>query len=159
MGRLFGTDGIRGVAGEAPLDRDDIYRIGYCLAGYLRATHERPRLLIGRDTRISGPWIEGLLRHAIEDAGGTAELCGVLSTPAVSLLTQKASAQAGIMISASHNPYQDNGIKVFCAQGTKFTDAVEEDLEDRILACGLSAPERFSPHPDSAAYHLMISSA
>jgi phosphoglucosamine mutase len=156
MGRLFGTDGIRGLAGEAPLDKDDIYRIGYCLAGYLRTTHERPRLLIGRDTRISGPWIEGLLRHAIEDAGGIAELCGVLSTPAVSLLTQKAGAQAGIMISASHNPYQDNGIKVFCAQGTKFTDAVEEDLEDRILACGLSAPGRFSPDPDSAAYHLMI---
>ncbi len=156
MGMLFGTDGIRGVAGEAPLDRDDVYRIGYCLAGYLRSTHAKPLLLIGRDTRVSGPWIEGLLRHAIEDAGGSAELCGVVSTPAVSLLTQKAGAQAGIMISASHNPYQDNGIKVFCSQGIKFNDAVEEALEKQILACSLTAPNGFSLDPHSVKYDLSV---
>jgi phosphoglucosamine mutase len=157
MGGLFGTDGIRGVAGEPPLDRDDVYRIGYCLTGYLRSTHERPRLLIGRDTRISGPWIEGLLRRAIEDAGGSAELCGVVSTPAVSFLTQRTAAQAGIMISASHNPYQDNGIKIFCSQGIKFNDAVEEELEGQILSCTLAAPEGFGTDPASEDPVLQVS--
>ena len=154
MGVLFGTDGIRGVAGEPPLDRDDVYRIGYCLTRHLSSAKAHPRLLIGRDTRVSGPWIEALLRHAIEDAGGTAEICGVLSTPAVSLLTQKTSAQAGIMISASHNPFQDNGIKIFSAEGMKFTDGVEAELERAILACGISAPNGFSRDPSSAPFHL-----
>jgi phosphoglucosamine mutase len=154
MGVLFGTDGIRGVAGEPPLDRDDVYRIGYCLTRYLRSANPQPRLLIGRDTRVSGPWIEALLRHAIEDAGGTTDICGVLSTPAVSLLTQKTAAQAGIMISASHNPYQDNGIKIFSADGMKFTDAVESDLEQEILACGISTPNGFSRDPNTIPFHL-----
>lgn len=154
MGKLFGTDGIRGVAGEAPLDRDDVYRIGYCLTGYLQSSHEKPHVLIGRDTRISGPWIEGLLRHAIEDAGGIAEICGVISTPAMSFLTQHAGAQAGIMISASHNPYQDNGIKIFSCEGTKFNDAVEDALEAQILSCTLAAPNGFRRDPESAAFHL-----
>jgi len=156
MGTLFGTDGIRGVAGEPPLDRDDVYRIGYCLTGHLKAAHNQPHILIGRDTRVSGPWIEGLLQHAIEDAGGIAELCGIVSTPAVSLLTQKAGAQAGIMISASHNPYQDNGIKVFCSQGIKFNDAVEDALEKQILSSSLPAPNGFSRDPDTVAYNLRV---
>jgi phosphoglucosamine mutase len=117
MGSLFGTDGIRGVAGEPPLDRDEVYRIGYCLTRYLRAAGAQPQVLIGRDTRVSGPWIEGLLCSAIKDAGGSPELCGIVSTPAISFLTRKVAAQAGIMISASHNPYQDNGFKIFCSQG------------------------------------------
>jgi phosphoglucosamine mutase len=156
MGQLFGTDGIRGVAGEPPLDRDDVYRIGYCLTGHLKTTHARPHILIGRDTRISGPWIEGLLQHAIDDAGGVAALCGVVSTPAVSLLTQKAGAQAGIMISASHNPYQDNGIKIFCSQGIKFNDTVEDALESQILACRLTAPNGFSRDPNTVEYSLPV---
>jgi len=145
MGSLFGTDGIRGVAGKPPLDRDAVYRIGYCLTRYLRAACAQPQVLIGRDTRVSGPWIEGLLCSAIEDAGGSPERCGIVSTPAVSLLTQKVAAQAGIMISASHNPYQDNGIKIFCSQGIKFNDVVEEQLETQILSCSLTAPNGFSP--------------
>jgi phosphoglucosamine mutase len=147
MGSLFGTDGIRGVAGEPPLDKEDVYRIGFCLVRYLCAHHERPHVLIGRDTRESGPWIEQLLRRAIEDAGGYPEICGVVSTPAVSYLTKKMAAQAGIMISASHNPFQDNGIKVFCAQGIKFNDAVEEELEAQILSCTLTSPNGSDPNP------------
>ncbi|MBZ5499184.1 MAG: phosphoglucosamine mutase [Acidobacteriia bacterium] len=156
MGSLFGTDGIRGIAGEPPLDRDDVYRIGYCLTGYLRSMHLQPRLLIGRDTRMSGPWIEGLLRHAIADAGGTAEMCGVVSTPAVSFFTRKTAAHAGIMISASHNPFQDNGIKIFSAHGIKFNDAVEEELETHILTCSLAAPAGFSSDPGAVELQLSV---
>jgi phosphoglucosamine mutase len=152
MDKLFGTDGIRGVAGEPPLDRDDVYRIGHCLTSYLRGTHERPRLLIGRDTRVSGPWIERLLRRAIEDAGGVVELCGVVSTPAVSFLARKTAAQAGIMISASHNPYEDNGIKIFSSDGIKFNDSVEEGLEIRILSCALAAPNGFGADPNALEF-------
>jgi phosphoglucosamine mutase len=145
VGSLFGTDGIRGIAGEPPLDRDAVYRIGYCLTRYLCAACAQPQVLIGRDTRVSGPWIESLLCNAIKDAGGSPELCGIVSTPAVSFLTKKVAAQAGIMISASHNPYQDNGIKIFCSQGIKFNDAVEEQLEMQILSCSLMAPNGFRP--------------
>ena len=148
MGKLFGTDGIRGIAGEVPLDRDDVYRIGYCLTHYLKAAHEHPHVLIGRDTRISGPWIERLLCRAISDAGGVAEPCGVVSTPAVSFLAQKAAAQAGIMISASHNPYHDNGIKIFSSEGMKFNDAIEDELENQILSCTLRAPAGFGGDPE-----------
>jgi phosphoglucosamine mutase len=151
MGKLFGTDGIRGVAGEPPLDRDDIYRIGHCLTRYLIPAHARPRILIGRDTRESGPWIERVLRRAVEDAGGTGELCGVVSTPAVSFFTQATGAQAGIMISASHNPYQDNGIKIFSSEGVKFNDAVEEELEAQILASALLAPDVNGSNPKAGA--------
>jgi phosphoglucosamine mutase len=146
------------VAGEPPLDKDDIFRIGYCLTRSLAGSGlARPKLLIARDTRISGPWIEQILQAAIEHAGGVAETCGVLSTPAVSLLTRKTAAQAGIMISASHNPFQDNGIKVFSAEGMKFNDAVEEELEKEILACGLSAPAGFSSDPASVGFHHSVS--
>ncbi|MGA2260359.1 MAG: phosphoglucosamine mutase [Acidobacteriota bacterium] len=156
MGVLFGTDGIRGVAGQAPLDRDDVYRIGYCLTGYLKSTHPRPHLLIGRDTRVSGLWIEGLLQRAIEDAGGTPELCGVVSTPAVSFLTRKTAAQAGIMISASHNPYQDNGIKIFSSDGIKFNDAVEDKLETQILSSDLKSPNGFRDDRQTAEFNLSV---
>lgn len=156
MGVLFGTDGIRGVAGKAPLDRDDVYRIGYCLTGYLMSIHPRPHLLIGRDTRVSGPWIESLLQRAIEDAGGTPELCGVLSTPAVSFLTRKTAAQAGIMISASHNPYQDNGIKIFSSEGIKFNDAVEDKLETQILSSDLKSPNGFCHDRQTTEFNLSV---
>ena len=131
---LFGTDGIRGVAGEHPLDATTVYRVGFSLTEHLCGLEPKPHILIGRDTRISGPWLEAILCRAIADAGGVAERCGVVSTPAVSLLTHKTGATAGIMISASHNPYQDNGIKIFASTGMKFTDAVEEELEARIAS-------------------------
>ncbi len=145
MGILFGTDGIRGVAGVAPLDCITIYRAGSSLAGYLASKSDRPHVLISRDTRISGPWIQALLVRAIRDAGGVPETCGVLSTPAVSYLTTRAGAHAGIMISASHNPYQDNGIKVFASTGMKFTDEVENELETEIFKSKLESPSDFAP--------------
>ena len=144
MGELFGTDGIRGVAGRHPLDADTIFRTGLCLAGHLAVRSERPHILLARDTRESGPWIESLLVRAVADAGGIAETCGVLSTPAVSFLATARGAHAGVMISASHNPYQDNGIKVFSSAGMKFNDAVEEELERAILSCAERAPEEAS---------------
>lgn len=133
MGTLFGTDGIRGVAGEPPLDQDTIYRIGYCLTRYLQSEHKSPRILIARDTRISGPWIEGLLQKAIIDAGGVPDHCGVLSTPAISFLVESTDAHSGVMISASHNPYQDNGIKIFSTDGIKFNSEIETTLEQKII--------------------------
>ncbi len=148
MGKLFGTDGIRGIAGVYPLDRDMVYRTGHCLTGYLQSLEPRPRIVIARDTRESGPWMEGLLRRAIEDAGGECEVAGVLSTPAVSLITTLTGAQAGVMISASHNPYQDNGIKIFSADGLKLSDDLEETLEQAIIASSLHAP---LPGPEGEA--------
>jgi phosphoglucosamine mutase len=164
MGVLFGTDGIRGIAGTSPLDRDTIYRAGYSLTRFLRPEAAAPHILIARDTRISGLWIQELLERAIRDAQGIPELCGVLSTPAVSHLTTATGAQAGIMISASHNPYQDNGIKIFASTGMKFMDAVENELEEHILSSTLQAPDdvRASEpeHPDallvdSPQYHSL----
>ena len=101
MGKLFGTDGIRGVAGQWPLDADMVYRVGFCLAQYLRSSVPSPCILIGRDTRASGPWLESLLRRAILDAGGSCESCGVISTPAISILTFRTGKHAGIVISAA----------------------------------------------------------
>jgi phosphoglucosamine mutase len=141
MGILFGTDGIRGVAGRHPLDPDTIHRTGWCLTRYLAERHGPPHILIARDTRISGPWIEALLRAAVERAGGIAEIAGVISTPAVSLITTSRKAHAGIMISASHNPYQDNGIKIFSSEGMKFGDEVENELEEAILRSTERPPE------------------
>lgn len=145
MGNLFGTDGIRGVAGSPPLDCTTVYRVGFCLTRYLASICDSPHILISRDTRISGVWIQHLLERAILDARGVPETCGVLSTPAVSFLTTGAGAQAGIMISASHNPYLDNGIKVFASTGMKFTDEVENELENKILSSTAAAPAGFVP--------------
>jgi phosphoglucosamine mutase len=160
MGILFGTDGIRGVAGEQPLDRDTIYRIGHCLTKYLGGLSKQPHILLARDTRISGPWIEAILMRAIEEAGGCPENCGVIPTPAVSHLTIQLGTQAGIVVSASHNPYQDNGIKVFSSTGMKFTDAVEDSLEEDIRTRKVSIPSdlpEFDPSgvlpPDGSAPH------
>jgi phosphoglucosamine mutase len=144
MATLFGTDGIRGVAGDPPLDCDTVYRVGFCLTEYLRDLDPRPHILMARDTRISGPWLEAVLNRAIADAGGVAEMCGVISTPAVSFLTAREGAQAGIMISASHNPYQDNGIKIFSSTGLKLNDAAEEHLERKIFASSRTCPPGFS---------------
>ena len=144
MEPIFGTDGIRGVAGDPPLDCDTVYRVGFCLTEYLRDLDPHPRILIARDTRISGPWLEAVLNRAIADAGGVAEMCGVISTPAVSFLTTRAGAQAGIMISASHNPYHDNGIKIFSSTGLKLNDAVEEHLEREIVSNSRTCPPGFS---------------
>ena len=157
MGNLFGTDGIRGVAGEWPLDARTVYRVGFSLAQYLRESTPMPQILIGRDTRASGPWLESLLRQAILDAGANYGSCGVISTPAIAILTARSGMQAGIVISASHNPYKDNGIKVFSSSGMKFSDSVEEDLERRIESATVVPPPQLAS-PDSVRGEDLIHS-
>ena len=134
MSRLFGTDGIRGVANEAPLTPDLAYRVGRELVATLLAERgvSRVRLVIGRDTRRSGPLLESAMVAGILSAGGDAFTVGVMPTPAIALLTKAVEADGGIVLSASHNPFQDNGIKLFSAEGTKFPDAWEREIEARF---------------------------
>ncbi len=144
--KLFGTDGIRAVAGEYPLDPPTIYLLGKALIGLLREEGLSPEVLIGRDTRESGEWIEADLVRGIEDAGGTFHSAGVIPTSGVSHLTKTNAFTAGVVISASHNPYLDNGIKIFSSRGMKISDEWEARLEKVILAeSGGSAPRDDRP--------------
>ena len=133
MARLFGTDGIRGVANK-DLTPELAYKLGRAATVLFGEETAQPTLLIGRDTRISGSMLEAAMAAGICSAGGQAILAGVVPTPAVAYLTRKLSAQAGVVISASHNPYQDNGIKFFAGTGYKLPDAVEDKLEELILS-------------------------
>lgn len=133
MGRLFGTDGVRGVANKE-LTPELAFRLGRAATAFFgEESHCQPIVVIGRDTRISGQMLEAALAAGICSAGGKAILAGVVPTPAVAYLTRKLNAQAGVVISASHNPYPDNGIKFFAGTGYKLPDAVEEKLEDLVL--------------------------
>ena len=134
MKKLFGTDGIRAIAGQFPLDYPSIHALGTALVGLLREEGLAARALIGRDTRESGVWMEQALAHGIRDGGGRSVSAGVIPTSSISYLTQKHIFSAGIVISASHNPYQDNGIKIFSSRGTKISDAWEARLEKAVLA-------------------------
>ncbi len=131
MTRLFGTDGIRGVANEEPLTPEFAYRVGRQLVTTLHGEGhvERVRLVIGRDTRRSGPLLEAAITAGVLSAGAECYAVGVLPTPAIALLTRALEAHGGIVLSASHNPFEDNGIKLFSAEGTKFPDAWEDDIE------------------------------
>lgn len=133
--RLFGTDGVRGAAGTYPLDPPTVRRLGAALVRGLRngaGAPARPRFLIGRDTRESGPWIEAELAHGASGEGATVTSAGVVPTPAVAYLTRTQGYDAGVVISASHNPFADNGIKVFSGGGEKFTERVERAVEDIV---------------------------
>jgi len=134
VSRLFGTDGIRGVANEAPLMPDLAYRVGRELVATLAAQlgGERVRIVIGRDTRRSGPLLEAAMVAGLLSAGADCFAVGVLPTPGIALLTRGLDAHGGIVLSASHNPFEDNGIKLFSAEGTKFPDAWEEQIEGRL---------------------------
>jgi len=134
-GRLFGTDGIRGVANEPPLTPDLAYRVGRELVATLaQQTDENVRVVIGRDTRRSGPLLEAAMVSGVLSAGGDCFTVGVLPTPGIALLTRALDAQGGVVLSASHNPFEDNGIKLFSANGTKFPDAWEDQIEARLKA-------------------------
>lgn len=133
MKRLFGTDGIRGVAGEFPLDETTVERIGGALALTLGSGGRPPRVMIGRDTRESGATIEAALLRGLVARGAAADRAGVLSTPAIACLTRLLGYDAGIVISASHNEYRDNGIKVFSDRGEKLPDRIEMEIEARVL--------------------------
>jgi phosphoglucosamine mutase len=138
MGRkYFGTDGVRGRVGQSPITPDFVLRLGYAAGLTLVAQEnlpfgERPAVLIGKDTRISGYMLEAALESGLSAAGVDVMLAGPMPTPAVAYLTRALRLQAGVVISASHNPYQDNGIKFFSAGGTKLPDQVEEEIEARL---------------------------
>jgi len=129
MRKMFGTDGIRAVAGEAPLDRRTVFAVGKALA---RSLGESPRVVMGMDTRESGPWIAAVLAAGLGAGGAEVENAGVITTPAVAFLARKHGFSAGVVISASHNPWQDNGIKIFGGDGFKLGDAVELAMEQQI---------------------------
>jgi len=128
--RLFGTDGVRGKAGVFPLDHATVRRLGAALVRALPGGSRSPHLLIGRDTRESGSWIEAELAHGAGGEGASVTSVGVLPTRAVAYLTRAFEEyDAGVVISASHNPFEDNGIKVFSGRGEKFTERVEREVE------------------------------
>jgi phosphoglucosamine mutase len=129
MGRLFGTDGIRGVANEYPLTAETVIGIGRAIALFFSGSTNPTKIIIGKDTRESGDMIEDALATGICSAGADACLAGILPTPAVACLTSSIDAAAGIVISASHNPFYDNGIKIFDADGYKLSDADEDEIE------------------------------
>ncbi|HEY8360231.1 MAG TPA: phosphoglucosamine mutase [Ramlibacter sp.] len=130
MSRIyFGTDGIRGTVGEHPITPDFVLRLAHAVGRVLRRTEEKPTVLIGKDTRISGYMLESALESGFNSAGVDVVLLGPLPTPGVAYLTRAQRASLGVVISASHNPYPDNGIKFFSAQGTKLPDAWEEAVE------------------------------
>lgn len=131
--KLFGTDGIRAVAGAFPLDPPTISRLGQALVGLLERKGLGTKVLIGRDTRESGPWMERALARGVRAAGGETVSAGVIPTSAVSYLTKTHGFSAGAVISASHNPFRDNGIKVFSPLGIKIPDAWEFELEADVL--------------------------
>jgi len=139
--KYFGTDGVRGKVGEPPITPEFVLRLGFAAGEVLArrlSGHERPAVLIGKDTRISGYMLEAALESGFAAAGVDVMLCGPMPTPAVAYLTRALRLSAGIVISASHNPYPDNGIKFFSADGGKLPDAVEEEIEaalERPLAC------------------------
>ena len=132
MRKLFGTDGIRAVAGEAPLDKRTIRAVGLALAAKLRESSNDVHVVMGMDTRESGPWIAQTLVSGLRAGGATVEFAGVLTTPAIAFLARKHHFAAGVVISASHNPWRDNGIKIFGGDGYKLPDEVELAIEREI---------------------------
>ncbi|HMF56155.1 MAG TPA: phosphoglucosamine mutase [Pyrinomonadaceae bacterium] len=135
MKKLFGTDGIRGRAGEFPLDSATVRVMGRSLALHLaRQKGSTPRIVLGRDTRESGAWIETALAAGANEAGAEVESAGVITTPGVAFLARTLPADAGVVISASHNPFDDNGIKVFAPSGRKISDSMERLIEADIAA-------------------------
>jgi phosphoglucosamine mutase len=149
MARLFGTDGVRGKAGEFPLDVATIRRLGAALVRALRhdgqGSRETIKFLAGRDTRESGAWIERQLAFGIRSQGGTLTSTGVVPTPAIAYLTPRLGYSAGVVISASHNPFEDNGIKVFSGAGEKFTETLEQHVESIIADKSWTVPDEEAP--------------
>jgi phosphoglucosamine mutase len=148
MKKLFGTDGIRGVAGQPPLDAPTVYAIGLALAHTLAATTPSPRILLGMDTRESSEGIAATLTAGLTVGSASVESAGVITTPAVAFLTHTHRFNAGVVISASHNPWQDNGIKLFGPDGYKLPDAVELAIEEEIfrqLTGAKTAPQQTIP--------------
>jgi phosphoglucosamine mutase len=143
--RLFGTDGMRGRAGEWPLDPPTVRRLGAALVRVLHGSTGPMRLLVGRDTRESGEWIGREFAHGARLAGADVVSAGVLPTPAVAYLARSTDVSLGAMISASHNPFEDNGIKVFSGAGQKFTEEAERRVEQEMADTTWSLPAGAAP--------------
>jgi phosphoglucosamine mutase len=143
--KLFGTDGMRGRAGEWPLDPPTVRRLGAALVRVLHGSTGPMRLLVGRDTRESGEWIGREFAHGARLAGADVISAGVLPTPAVAYLARSTDVSLGAMISASHNPFEDNGIKVFSGAGQKFTEEAERRVEQEIADATWSLPAGEAP--------------
>lgn len=137
MGKLFGTDGVRGVANEYPMTSEMAMNIGRATAHLFKQKGHAPKIIIGKDTRLSGYMLENALVSGICSMGVNAILVGVIPTPGIAYLTGSMRADAGIVISASHNPFQDNGIKIFGGEGFKLPDDTEAAIEDLIFANNL----------------------
>ena len=140
--KYFGTDGIRGLVGQWPISADFMLRLGRAVGAVLKREQVkgRPMVLIGKDTRVSGYMFESALEAGLVAAGVDVGLLGPMPTPGVAFLTRSMRAQAGIVISASHNPHYDNGIKFFSAQGEKLSDAIEHAIEEEIEADFVTVP-------------------
>ena len=151
MGKLFGTDGIRGEANRHPMDAAMAFSVGQAVTHLLKKENHRTRAIIGKDTRISGYMLESSLTAGITSMGGDPFLVGVLPTPGIAFITRSMRADAGIVISASHNPYQDNGIKIFAGNGFKLSDEQEEVIEKLIQNGKL--PEMVSQASDMGRTH------
>ncbi len=134
MGKLFGTDGVRGEANRYPMNAEIAFALGQAVVYILKKERSHPKIMIGKDTRISGYMLESALESGITSMGGNPYLLGVLPTPGIAFIAQSMRADAGIVLSASHNPYQDNGIKIFSGSGFKLSDKEEEAIEDLILS-------------------------
>ena len=157
MRKLFGTDGIRAVAGEPPLDQRTIYAIGIALATRLAETYKPVRIILGMDTRESGPWIAATLTAGLHAAGATVESAGIITTPAIAFLAHTHGFSAGVVISASHNPWQDNGIKIFGHDGYKLPDQTELAIEteiSRVLATNPTVPSDPALPEPNESYRL-----
>lgn len=156
MRRLFGTDGVRGIANEYPMTAEMAMQIGRAIAVLCKNGNHRHKIIIGKDTRISGYMFETSLSSGICSMGVDIMLVGPLPTPAISFITQSMRADAGIVISASHNPYQDNGIKIFSRDGFKLPDEIEEKIEELVFAASMDS---LRPRPDSIGKAFRIDDA
>ena len=160
--RLFGTDGMRGRADEFPLDPKTLFRLGRVLGGILSATSgdtssgASPKALLGGDTRESSPRIATQLAAGLQEAGVRVTYAGVITTPGIAHLTRHGNFQAGVMVSASHNPYADNGVKIFSPQGMKIPDSLEEEIEEK-LRNQKAGPPKASPSTLDPETELLVS--
>jgi len=153
MKKLFGTDGIRGVANQYPMTAEMALQVGRAAVAYFAEAGRAPRIIIGKDTRLSGDMLEAGIVAGICAAGGNACLAGVLPTPGIAFVTSALKAAAGIVISASHNPYHDNGLKIFRGNGYKLSDETEIEIEKMILAANNPAQKPASGKLGTVQHH------
>lgn len=150
---MFGTDGIRGEANRYPMDANTAFAVGRAMTLVLKKTHHITRVIIGKDTRLSGYMLESAIESGVTSMGGVPYLVGVLPTPGIAFITESMRADAGAVVSASHNPFQDNGIKIFSGAGFKLSDKQEEQIEELVL--GGRLPEMVPPPNEiGRAYRL-----